>query len=492
MGYKLIGFALIGVLSCPFSAAWGRTYAEACDALKVALKYHDPQGSNYESISNYQAAKCNTVNWQPGTATSEFPEDINYFLSLTPDKVDEPGRAKENAQAELAQAQDIAQRFDACKRQSVKAQTDCQASISQFGQVYSNDYSTLSGRLASASNQSSVENACSAISGFEGRVTSAVNQGLQACESYKSQCPSFCEPIIQEYNRMNGPFDETTKGWIDTNIRVAGDACNRIGDVMTNAQTSAQNTVNNLRNQCQAARRSLNEEKQAKSQDSDNNQMLRQAGQALQALGQAMQQPQTTPMYPYPQTPIAPELATGYSTSQGELNPGVSKGANYKGGTPTPNDAGLLMNDESGAAGPYEKSRKSAMTAPASAGGAGPQASTRGAPDAQKNRRAAGGRAAIDSDILKGYYGGAGGPGGFRVGGGYPGAPVAGPGTAGGRPLPKVGAPGGAVDLSRFAPKWIVRRDVATATGPDGITGPHTDLFKKVRNRYEAVLASLD
>ncbi|WP_374029629.1 hypothetical protein [Bdellovibrio bacteriovorus] len=86
-----------------------------------------------------------------------------------------------------------------------------------------------------------------------------------------------------------------------------------------------------------------------------------------------------------------------------------------------------------------------------------------------------------------GFYGGGSGGGVFGGGGG--GAR----GAAGS--YGKVGANGKApgADLRQFLPggKFDPRRGVAGVSGPDGITGPHSNIWQKIQNRYQVVSPSL-
>ncbi|AHI04867.1 hypothetical protein BDW_01785 [Bdellovibrio bacteriovorus W] len=80
------------------------------------------------------------------------------------------------------------------------------------------------------------------------------------------------------------------------------------------------------------------------------------------------------------------------------------------------------------------------------------------------------------SDIYGGYASGrgAGATGGFGGGGGGSGSGGYVPGKAGGG----VKSP----DLAKFLPK---HNTMGGAVGLDGITGPHSDIWKKIRNRYQ-------
>jgi len=100
--------------------------------------------------------------------------------------------------------------------------------------------------------------------------------------------------------------------------------------------------------------------------------------------------------------------------------------------------------------------------------------------------------------------GGPGGPGtgvavnaGFRGGGGgggsFGGGGAEGTWVAEGQPAPGAAANGNP-DLRNFLPggKYDPKtRGLAGLSGPDGITGPHTDIWKKIQNRYQVKQSSL-
>lgn len=94
------------------------------------------------------------------------------------------------------------------------------------------------------------------------------------------------------------------------------------------------------------------------------------------------------------------------------------------------------------------------------------------------------------SRVTAGFYGSGGGGGSAGVGGGN------GAAGAGGRYGAQAGAKGaaGGPDLRAFLPggKYDPRqRGLAGATGVDGITGPHTNIWRKIQNRYQATSPTL-
>ncbi|MBV2168846.1 MAG: hypothetical protein KUL82_09075, partial [Bdellovibrio sp.] len=77
-------------------------------------------------------------------------------------------------------------------------------------------------------------------------------------------------------------------------------------------------------------------------------------------------------------------------------------------------------------------------------------------------------------------FGGGSGSGGGAVGGGYGGRAVT--GVAPTNPDLKKFLPGG-----QFDPK----RGVSGLAGPDGITGPHSNIWQKIQNRYQVMMPTL-
>jgi hypothetical protein len=123
---------------------------------------------------------------------------------------------------------------------------------------------------------------------------------------------------------------------------------------------------------------------------------------------------------------------------------------------------------------------------PQGGGGKSVQASTSGTASGQKQDGGGGGDGAssLNTQIRQGFWGGGGG-GGFGGGGGS-GYPTA-SGTNAGPVMASVN--GQQVDLKKFMPGGELdpRRRPAGVVGPDGITGPATDLFEKINTRFMAL-----
>ncbi len=101
------------------------------------------------------------------------------------------------------------------------------------------------------------------------------------------------------------------------------------------------------------------------------------------------------------------------------------------------------------------------------------------------------GKSGYSTDILKSSKGGLMGPGmGSKYGNGQLQVPAAGISTG---PFGRLKNKLNQVDLRQFLPggSFDPRRQVAGVTGPDGITGPFSDNFKKINLRYLNVKTTL-
>jgi hypothetical protein len=120
----------------------------------------------------------------------------------------------------------------------------------------------------------------------------------------------------------------------------------------------------------------------------------------------------------------------------------------------------------------------------------GSDSSGRGAGGSGKGEAKAGDEA-HGAQVNSGYYGG-GGSGGGWGGSGSGDGEGRGEGGLWNRISNKISGKGGP-DLRQFLPGGAndPRRGIAGASGPDGITGPHSNIWQKIQNRYQVVSPSL-
>ncbi|GIL16685.1 MAG: hypothetical protein BroJett040_04360 [Oligoflexia bacterium] len=182
---------------------------------------------------------------------------------------------------------------------------------------------------------------------------------------------------------------------------------------------------------------------------------------------------------------VLPGMKSGsqaYASKSADVIGGSTSGISKKGLGAT--DLGALMNGEED--GVYGTSQTAAGKAGGSGGGSGLGGNSGGGGGGPgKQQKGVASRPGLNTNIHRGYVGssampGFGGPGGAGTAGGGVGGPNGRPG---------IGPNGQQPDWRKFLPggQYDPRRGIAGVTGPDGITGPATNLFDKVHNRYGAV-----
>ena len=126
--------------------------------------------------------------------------------------------------------------------------------------------------------------------------------------------------------------------------------------------------------------------------------------------------------------------------------------------------------------------------APLGGGGGGGMGNSGGGQNGAGSKKPGAPGSRYNTNLISGYRGG-GGVAGFGAAGSAAG------GAGSGQPRGTASAAGlpGKVDLSRFLPgaRGEVRMGNNGISGPDGITGPFSDNWKKMNNRYEAVRNTL-
>lgn len=177
--------------------------------------------------------------------------------------------------------------------------------------------------------------------------------------------------------------------------------------------------------------------------------------------------------------PFDPRCGGSYSS-----NTGPSLGSNGDGGGAGAGADGSLGLFDGGAgggiggdaAGVKGNNNALAPNGKGSSGGVSGRAGDTGGGGAGGGKAGAGG-GGFNTKIIGGYGGGGRGGGGGFFGGGSASSGGGGGGSAGARSN---------VDLSKFLPGGIndPKRGLAGIIGPDGMTGPNSDLWKKVRVRY--------
>jgi hypothetical protein len=466
-----------------------------CTRLQAGLKNYNEGTDGYESLSAEHARNCTPQgNFDDDTAywKTKYPGEVeNHYLNARPSRIATTDEVGEKVREALAKSQaDQYGMFDDCKAVCASSEVNCRGTIANANSVGDGDYARVSGLFNG--NEASVNQGCNSISNYQATAESQMNLARTSCGTYKKQCDQVCENARTKSASSAYAANST---WMLMNENAGQAFSQGIITAMNNGQSQISSKVQSLNEQCTSAKQQLAEARidrdKARRDAAEQRQTQNQLGNALQSLGSQLAGQDNSQM-PYDpgfgQQPYAPPVdnPTQY-TAPGVM--GAVKGeADFK-SSGRYDDAGLL---DAGLGGLPARERKphgqpqqqgGGGSAGVGAGGGGGQAN--GA-----NAKARAGRSRLDADVYKGSMSGGGPATGGRGGDGYPDEGQRGEGR--GRAAGSAVAAGNVrmVDLQKFLPQRLaVRRGVANTTGPDGITGPHTDLFKKVRSRYlETVL----
>jgi hypothetical protein len=159
----------------------------------------------------------------------------------------------------------------------------------------------------------------------------------------------------------------------------------------------------------------------------------------------------------------------GYGSDGGDIPglPGIAQGKPNSGGS----EGGVDGQQGSG----------SPLSGGGGGSGGGPGGRSGGSGGGQEAAALAGGG---------GFYGGGGSGGRYGGGGSASGSGGAQYGAGMGAANPGTGA---APDLRKFLPggQYDPKRGISGMGGPDGITGPHTNIWQKIQNRYQVMRSTL-
>lgn len=471
-------------------------YSRYCDTLRYSAKNYSPDSEGYKSLMNENQQLCtepasNTAYW-----TQDYEGPVNPFLKRAPEVAATDlsvGEIEKQAKQNVGNAEAA---FANCHDVASKAAVSCDSSLASAQKTYMSDYN----RIASLANgnSASVNQACGSISSFENTARSNLSSSVDSCQQLRSNCRLACENADSAYREMRGQVQLS-----DTAKRFRNDgmtSCGNIERQVSTAQNEVAAKATDLNNACQDGKKRLQaekednqkkneeEKKQAKADAQRNNQL----GQALASLGNAFanQAPSNIPYGAVDSSSYS--MPTNYSGSGSGLG-NISNG-NSSGSTAVTTPGGDMLMDglTDGPDKGYQKSRMGQNPQRGGGGGGGVSAGGGGggAAAAAKRRGGSGRSSKLDTDIFRGQQSGATNGSQARSGGGYPEAKIGSGGRVAGnngRLSPQM------VNLQRFLPTWAGRRDLASsqASGPDGITGPHSDNFKKVRAHYDRTILDI-
>lgn len=477
--FIVIWSPFLDILLCADAEASAYTYSHACTAIEMHRGRFSEESQAYREIDRLLSDRCRNYDWnRAGAADAVFPG--------SPGSVDEVLRRTPPANADTAsrtpevstQEANAAQMYEECKMRAVRQQGDCMIEIQNVAQRNIDAYRVLSSRLALSADGPSLENACLGISSYESSAQSAIQIAIGACQNHRQECLSSCAQADRAF-RQEIDISPSIQKWITVDKQVAASSCSVIDQYISEARSQPSAQARDLSSQCAAARQRLNEDEQAMDKN-----LMKQVGQALQMLSQDLAKPQMP-------LPTEGPLQRSYGMSSENIQPLESSFVNIgKGPSQSPNSIPENSVLPSGRAAPadYKASGRKLMKAPNGTASSLGNFRSKGPvvqSDSRKNQRVG------SMEILNGYYGDPSGYSRRPSGAGL----FDSSDQSSGRNSRLVGNlphKGSSTDLTQFMPVGGRLRRIPLSTGPDGITGPHTDLFKKVRIRYESTFVNFD
>jgi hypothetical protein len=386
----------------------------------------------------------------------------------------------------------LAQQVESCKTTSQDA-ADSTCNTQANGQMTS-----VIGMAKAMTNQMSMQSAANiqAACSQMGELATKANEALLAFESYCQVAQSDCTTACQQADAMVKAYPNCPSQ--SSEIAAAKRSCAKAGNALAQAGTQMQGIMAQKMN-AQTCANSTNAMSQF-CQANPGNIMCSTASSNVNCSDPAVASSNTVCICS--SNPRDPRCSAAGLASAGVNSAAAGVGS---AGSNAANNAALaklaagspdltLSGGDSGFGIP-----SGAMGGAGGPGAGGPRGAGRNingggeAPHTAGNKHPAGGGGnnSLNTKVNGGYYGGGGGGGG-SFGSGSSGSGAGGPQGYGGG-LPPGSQMQGKVDLRQFLPggKRDPARGLAGISGPDGITGPNSDLWQKVNTRYQAVTWSL-
>lgn len=511
--FPLIALTIVALIAPGFAAAAGDdiTLNRYCPMLQSAMRSYDEDSNEYRSLFSQHKRICDTANGVDGFSKTlrELNETPDPALDR-PREVLSAGDLADKARDGIQDAgQDREALYHQCKMVCAQSEENCRGATGNARSVATQEYNRIYG--LTGGNEASVNQACNSVSVYRSTVDSEAGKAASRCNDYRQQCQNTCQEADQRARTVTqnacsapgGSFRQAENcsmqrmetRWMTANQQAGEASAAAIPRYVDELRQQFNNDAQALQTACQNAKNALQQQKkddkQAKDDEKKQQNGTQQAlGNALQSLGSALaNQPAVTP-------PLGIDTSTPPTFVQPQVTDGGFSGMtsavkNTNGFNSAVNPSGdpLMLGDDLDGLPGHQPSRLSRMPQQPGGAGAGVGAGGGGSAAGANNRNARrGGRSRFDTDVLKGAQGGAGAAGARGGANGYPdeAAGLGGNGRGKGRAAAD-GAGGNArmVSLQKFLPSRMqIRREVANTVGPDGITGPHTDQFKKIRLRY--------
>ena len=368
----------------------------------------------------------------------------------------------------------------ACANQYTSTNSSCDASKDSGMNKVSSTASQLSLAFGQQS-ASSIQAACSGV----GQVSTAANAALAGfrltCSNAIKKCGDSCSEVVS-YLKANPSCDPNSTELSAAQAEVT--KCSQFDAKINEANQAMMNVAQTLNNASQCASLTASGETPSICKNNPNLPGCTASG-LMDCTNPAMASNKVCICTKNPSDPSCSANIQGLSggTSLGSSDPSARLG--NKNATASGEDTPGLDPIAQGQAGSADYSSG------AVSGKQGGGANLGGGSGGSSGGGSRGGYAADGTAghaVNAGFYGGGGGGSGFSgSGGGYGGGGYAGSGSS-------TSGQNGAPNLRQFLPGGQNdprSRGVAGSSGPDGITGPHSNIWQKVNNRYRTVVPTL-
>lgn len=500
----------------PAAAATEYTLGAYCQMLLQMQTRYSGNATARESLAADHRTYCADLDWT-SNAHARYEGPVNPYISSNPDNVKGSVEIQQLVDNTAAQ-RTILEKYRAARESASQLMTECHARSARAFEAPKSDAADVLALLSGTPVESRINAGCNRIGGFEAGAEVAQQNARSQCQRLQEQCRSMVNSVDEYYRELRGTASFTEEMQVARSV--AHNACNVMVDSALAQGLDVPRLRADLEGACADARRRLAAQppqapaptptpgappaNEPNGGQNENfwTQAARVLPQALSLLNAATSEPamDLATGEPLPAGVSAPAYA---AANEGAMAVGAVKGDDLTGGVDRSFNDPLLMGDglEDPLAAPGRRSTTSTMPQQASGAGGTPGALSGGAgagAGADARRRGPPAKSRFATDVYAGALG-AGGARAGRVGaGGYPEAP----GARGVRGTRGDGAPAIGVaemnsrfqaGLRRFLPRAGGARQptAAQATGPDGITGPHSNLFWKISSRYQLVPLTL-
>lgn len=472
------------------------TYCKVLETTRTQYVNNKEVAANL--LADYKR-NCSTLNW-PENANSRYDGEINPYIGTDPDVVRTPEQINsliENADNGM----DVASRFGGARNAATNLVSECMA---QSGKAMASSEGVYRRTMALMTGDQFAQG-CQQIPSYEQAANASLQTSQNLCGSYQRNCKELMDAADEVYRRVQATLPMTDL--MTTDRAVGYNSCNVIGERVSELQRKVAQAKADLTNSCANARAQAQQAKnntavaeESTARDRNRQDLYRQAAKVLPVLSQLLSAPENAALPvdlgngQYQPSQLPPSQTTGNSGYEA-----VGKGIGAQDSAPSPagGDSLILGEDPAFENSTYQKTQMGQSLPGPGGGGAGSPAVGNGragnSGEAGSGKKNAGRGQGFATGVYNGHYG----IGGMaaRGSGGYAEAPPARRLLGGQGRDPRLrtrSVPSLGVDLRRFLPQWHGTRRAASMTGPDGITGPHSNLFQKVRIRYEWVPLNVD